>query len=469
MKSFQLFKGLSLLILLNLLVKPVWIFFIDRQVQNTVGFEEYGKYFAVLNLSYVLFFLADAGLSNMIAQRLARNTEVSGPQLLGVKTFLLFLYSSICFFVAWIAGLERWDILIYVVLIQALTSFFIFLRSMVMAHQYFVTDAWFSVIDKLLMILLCGGLIYTSFFGTISMILFLQIQMSCILFSVIAALLFVITNKLIPVGPGERIVVIIKRIVPFAVIIFLMSLHYRFDGFLLERIHPDGALEAGIYASAYRLLDAGNMAGYLAASFIVPFISRHQTNSLLIKKIVVAARHGLLLVAIAVTSFSIVFAPWIQQILYHSNASYNTRIIQLCIAALPAYYLVHVYGSALTATSLFKTFITVLLLAVGTNCVLNLVLIPSYGAIGCCISALVSQYLCGVLLVMESKKVLSVSIDAKSILIYILLAILLLLVFYGSKILSINVWIVLLTSVCITFLLLIIRLGRIKKYFASLR
>ena len=60
MKSLSFFKGLSWLIVLNLLVKPVWIFFIDRQVQNIVGHELYGKYFALLNLSYVLYFLSDA-------------------------------------------------------------------------------------------------------------------------------------------------------------------------------------------------------------------------------------------------------------------------------------------------------------------------------------------------------------------------------------------------------------------------
>ena len=71
MKSLSFFKGLSWLIVLNLLVKPVWIFFIDRQVQNIVGHELYGKYFALLNLSYVLYFLSDAGLSSMLNQRMA--------------------------------------------------------------------------------------------------------------------------------------------------------------------------------------------------------------------------------------------------------------------------------------------------------------------------------------------------------------------------------------------------------------
>ena len=39
MKSLPFFKGLSWLILLNLLVKPAWIFLVDREVQNIVGHE----------------------------------------------------------------------------------------------------------------------------------------------------------------------------------------------------------------------------------------------------------------------------------------------------------------------------------------------------------------------------------------------------------------------------------------------
>src|SRR5438552_17244422 len=61
---------------------------------------------------------------------------------------------------------------------------------------------------------------------------------------------------------------------PFAITIFLMSIHVRLDGFLLERIHRNGAHEAGIYAAAYRLLDVSNMAGYLISSFFMPYIAR---------------------------------------------------------------------------------------------------------------------------------------------------------------------------------------------------
>ena len=93
MKSIRYFKGLSWLIILNMLVKPVWLFFIDRRVQLIVGYEEYGKYFAILNLSYVLFFLSDVGISNMMNQRMANGLTVNILQLLRIKLFLLLFHT----------------------------------------------------------------------------------------------------------------------------------------------------------------------------------------------------------------------------------------------------------------------------------------------------------------------------------------------------------------------------------------
>src|SRR5437763_1420789 len=162
MKSVPFFKGLSWLIILNLLIKPVWIFFIDRQVQNIVGYEEYGTYFALLNLSYILLFLADAGLSNMLNQRIANKESVNAQQLVRIKVILLGIYGVVCCFIAWITHVTQWTFVLYIILIQALTSLFVFLRSLITANQYFTADAWFSIIDKLLMILICGGIIYGS-------------------------------------------------------------------------------------------------------------------------------------------------------------------------------------------------------------------------------------------------------------------------------------------------------------------
>src|SRR5829696_1250806 len=111
MKSSPFYKGLSWLFVLNLLVKPAWIFFIDRQVQNIVGHEVYGNYFALFNLSYVLFFLADAGLSNMINQRIANTIAINVQQVLKMKFIFLLIYIIVCCFIGWLTRISHWEIL----------------------------------------------------------------------------------------------------------------------------------------------------------------------------------------------------------------------------------------------------------------------------------------------------------------------------------------------------------------------
>lgn len=465
MKSASFFKGLSWLLILNLLVKPVWIFFIDRQVQNIAGNEEYGKYFSVLNLSFVLLFLADAGLSNMLNQRLAKKITIDVRQLLQVKFFLLIAYCIFCFFISWLTHITQWNLLFYVVTIQALTSLFVFLRSIVTAHQYFTSDAWFSVFDKLLMIFLCGGIIYTSLFGNMSLVLFLQVQVVCTTIAVIFAIFFITKKQLIDAAEKENIDTIIKRIMPFAIIILLMSAHYRLDGFLLERIHRRGAVEAGIYASAYRLLDAGNMAGYLAASFLVSFIARHQNDRAVLEETILNTRHALMFFAIGVVSFTILFAPWLQLQLYHSANPYHSLVMQLCIAAMPGYFLVHIYGSALTATARFNQFIYILLFSVLINLILNLLLIPAHGALGCCIAAIASQYFCGITSCVAATKNLKISFSIKSGFVYLFSATLLIALFYFGKMTVLNVWIILAIAVLINLLLLASQISFLKKIF----
>jgi O-antigen/teichoic acid export membrane protein len=389
--------------------------------------------------------------------------------LLKVKLALLFTYCIVFGFVGWLTHVNQDAILLYVMFIQAFTSLFIFLRGIVTANQLFTADAWFSVLDKLLMISLCGGFIYGVFSGGISLKLFLGIQLACTIFSCIIISFFITWKGLHGAASDEPSERMFKLAFPFALIIFLMAMHYRLDGFLLERIHYSGAYEAGIYASAYRLLDAGNMVGYLAASFLVPFLARHQFEKGSVMDAVNNTRHGLLFFAIGLVTFTLIFAPWIQHLLYHSELPYNSLVLRLCIAALPGYYLVHVYGSLLTATARLSAFIRILILSVLINIILNVLLIPSNGALGCCIAALVSQYFCGVACYITSVRATGISFDARAGLAYLLAVILLLAIFYLGKMAVINVWIILAIAVTVTLILLIIQISYLRKYFIFLR
>ncbi|MBC7875189.1 MAG: polysaccharide biosynthesis C-terminal domain-containing protein [Ferruginibacter sp.] len=460
-ESSRFYSSLGLLIILNVIIKPLWIFGIDRQVQNVVGTATYGIYFSLLNFSIVFSFLLDWGLTAFFNRQLAANPgsftdRIS--QFLFIKLLFALLYAGIVCGVAYLSGIRHWDILGYVIIIQVLTSLFVFLRSIVTAHQWFNTDALLSVLDKALMILICGCLIYfPSFAGSgLTIEIFLLVQTGCTAFAV-AVVLIVILRKGITFSfktfTGNQ--QLFKSALPFAIVVLLMSVHYRLDGFLLERIHSNGAYEAGLYAGAYRLLDAANMMGYLLASFMLPFLTRQWSKGKMIDQVVLGIRHLLLVASLAVIITVVFLAPWIQEILYHNTDKAAISILQWCLPAIAGYSLIHIYGTVLTATGHIVQFGRITFLAVVLNIILNLLLIPGWGAKGCCFAALVSQVFYGVTTMLYARKKPGINIHPRSLFMYIFIGVILCLFYYLSMGVINNKWVLLGGAACVTIILAI--------------
>ncbi len=457
-ESSRFYSSLGLLIILNVIIKPIWIFGIDRQVQNVVGTEVYGTYFSLLNFSIVFSFLLDWGLTNYFNRQLAINGESFTSKMgsfLFIKLLFVLLYTVVVVGAAFLSGVKQWDILLSVITIQILTSLFLFFRSIVTARQWFGKDAWLSVLDKGLMILLCGSFLYfPSAAGTMTIEKFLLIQIACTALAVIVVLIVLLkkgtkfsfgTNSL----PNKDL---FKSALPFGIIVLLMSVHYRLAGFLLERIHPNGAYEAGLYAGAYRLLDAANMIGYLLASFLLPFIARQWSLKKSVDDVVLSSRHLLLLFSLGVATTVVFLAPWIQQLLYHNTDASAIAVLQWCLPVLTAYSLVQVYGTVMTATGHIIPFGYIALLSVLLNIVLNLLLIPEWGAKGCCIAAIISQGFCGIAAMLYVHKKAGINIHLRSLLMYIFIAAVLCGFYYWCSSMAVSKWILIIVAGLITII-----------------
>ncbi len=125
--------NISFLLLLNLLVKPFWILGIDRSVQNTVGPDSYGIYFALFNFAWLFQVVLDFGINNYNNRLVARQPEKLGIYLFSTliaKVVLSIIYTGIIFIAA--VGIqfskEQISILVLLVLMQILMSFYAFLR-----------------------------------------------------------------------------------------------------------------------------------------------------------------------------------------------------------------------------------------------------------------------------------------------------------------------------------------------------
>jgi phosphatidylglycerophosphate synthase len=88
--------NLIFLLFLNVLVKPFWIFGVERSVQNIVGASEFGFYFSLFNFSLLLNIVLDLGIINFNNRNISQNPQLLGKHLsniVSLKFILAIVYA----------------------------------------------------------------------------------------------------------------------------------------------------------------------------------------------------------------------------------------------------------------------------------------------------------------------------------------------------------------------------------------
>src|SRR5690606_31581606 len=163
-------KNLIFILSINFLVKPIWIFFIDRTVQNRVGHSEYGTYQALFNLGVIFQILLDFGLSNYNTRTISRfphKISTLFPSIWTARLALTLVYAVLVLSLGFLLGYNSREmgLLGSIMLIQIFSSMIHFIRSNLAALQRFKIDGFISITDRLLMIIIGGALLYLYFPG----------------------------------------------------------------------------------------------------------------------------------------------------------------------------------------------------------------------------------------------------------------------------------------------------------------
>ena len=106
-------SNLILIVFLNLLVKPFFILGIDAEVQNQVGSETYGLYFALLNFSFLFNILLDFGITNYNTKTLAQHPQLAQNQMgsiLGLRSVLFVFYAILTLGMGMLIGYKTNDL-----------------------------------------------------------------------------------------------------------------------------------------------------------------------------------------------------------------------------------------------------------------------------------------------------------------------------------------------------------------------
>jgi O-antigen/teichoic acid export membrane protein len=187
--------------------------------------------------------------------------------------------------------------------------------------------------------------------------------------------------------------VFLKKSYPYALLILFMAFYNRIDSVMIERILPDplGKAQAGIYAQAFRLLDAVSMFGALVAGLLLPMFSSMIKKKEPVGSMVQLSFSLLLVPAMIVVVSTFFYDREIMELLYHSHIEDSASILGFLMIGFLGIATTYIFGTLLTANGSLKMLNLMALCGMLLNAGLNMILIPSLMARGSAISAMVTQ------------------------------------------------------------------------------
>ena len=394
--------NLGLLLFLNLLIKPFWIFGIDRTVQNTVGVEEYGFYFVVFNFSFLFNILLDLGITNFNNRNIAQHNHLLNKHVSGIlvlKLLLVLVYFVITFLAALLWGFSGDQVKLLVLLgfNQFLISFILYLRSNISGLLLFRTDSILSVLDRFLMILFCGVLLWGHVTKEAFRIeWFVYCQTVAYLITVLIALYIVIRKANFRKLNWNWLffLMIIKKSMPFALLVLLMMFYTRLDPVLLGSILEGrlGNEQAGVYAHGFRLLDAATMIAFLFAILLIPIFSKMLKQKESVEQMLKLSFTLIITVAVIVSSVSFFYSQEMMELLYNDDISQSVPVFQLLMMGFVAISTTYIFGTLLTANGNLKELNIIAAISLVINLTINILLIPHLMALGSAVASLTTQF-----------------------------------------------------------------------------
>lgn len=411
----QFAQNIFLLLGINLIIKPLYVLGIDAQVYNQVGDQAYGVYFALFNFCFLFQIFLDVGLQNYNSKIVSQNRAGVAEQfsyVLGTKLMLIIVFLSAISLAGMLIGYPSsyFGILAGVGVIMILQSMYVYLRSHFSALGFFKTESWLSALDKLLMIGIIGFQIYIV--KEVDIYSFMGGQIVALVVAIIVVLLllgrkFSLSAKFsITKSKG-----LLGISFPFALVFILMTLYTRMDGVMLERLLDDEGKAAGIYSSAYRLLDAANIIGYLFAMLLIPMFAKLLGDKSDVNPLTRTAT-GLLLTASTIISILCWhYASDLMHWIYTDISLVNVETFKLLMVSFWFMTMSYIYGALITSSGELRVFNGIFLIGIVVNWALNLYLIPQQGAYGAAMATLATQAMVflGQFLLAKSKFKLSYS------------------------------------------------------------
>ena len=359
------------------------------------------------------------GINNYNNRAIARDHNLIRDNLAAIvplKLFLALIYAVIVFITGKVIGYSKEQLSLLWVLVanQFLASFILYFRTNISGLQYFRTDSLLSVMDRSLMILFTGLLLWGKVISgpfRIEWFVYAQTASYAITMITVASIVRYRSGRFLNRISLKRSLNILKLSYPFALLILLMALFNRVDSVMLERLLPDGKIQAGIYAQSFRIFDAASQFSFLFAMLLLPMFSRMLSRKEEVGELVRTALSLLMVASLSLVLLSVFYNHEIILLLYPEAGPSSPVIFSLLMGGFLFVSVSYVYGTLLTANHNLRQLNYLAATTVALNVGLNLILIPSLSAVGAAIASLASQMYYAIGQVVLARRLLQLAPD----------------------------------------------------------
>lgn len=394
--SNSFYRNIAILLVLNLLIKPIYILGIDAQVQNSLGENTYGLFFTFFSFCMLFQIILDPGILNYNNQLISKDVEnVSGhfSKIAGSKIILVLAFVSIISIVGLFLGYtqSQYGVLLGVAFILILNSFLSYLRSHFSALGQYKYESLLSGLDKTLMILIIGYFLYVR--NEISLPVFIFGQISALIIScgVFVLLLRRMFKMRLSFSITETIV-LVKKTFPYALVLLLMTLYTRLDSVMLDQLIDDDQYSVGVYATGYRLLDAANMIGILFALLMLPMFSKLIDQREKLLDLAESITKLLFTICTLITMLCWFYAVDIIDLIYINTTPMHYKVFKYLMIGFWAMCLSNIHGCLFLAKGTLKNINLLFVCGILINLLLNIFWIPQHLAFGAVKATVITQF-----------------------------------------------------------------------------
>lgn len=397
----EFLRNIFLLVVINFLVKPIYIFGVEARIQNLVDPTVYGVYFALFELVFLFQFINDPGIQSYSSKYISANRSSFNQfnqNLLGLKLILAGIFTTsvlISFFVLGF-NIELIYLLLLICGAAVINSLFMLGRTALSGLGFYRYDSIFSALDKIFAIFILGYISWFSGYQHNFDIKWLPAGQLISGFMAMVVVVAVLVKKQYRFKVRINFIevyTILRKSLPYATVILLMTLFYRTDGVMLERLLADDGNQAGLYAAAFRFMDMANMTGVLFGGLLLPMYSYRIARQESVRELFDTSLSLLMVIATVGFCIFVILSKDIYSLLYRDVYLSSHPLLKFLMVGAWPLLLSHSVGSMLLAKGDLKGLNLLFMATVGLNVLGNYLAIPEYGAYGAAAASVITQWI----------------------------------------------------------------------------